>query len=831
MHGKQCILNNTTMTDAEKQEALKIYEQKELEFGSGVQTAEKVFDALKHRQQLRRKNRLLTAQKTVENILRIEEFVANSAGKRYGHAVQSFVAPDLRKVMNTFNLENRAKVHRNEILSDMADFTLYNMKKGLTGGRGKGFLGIHGQASKADMDDFIREAANIAENQPMSTGNKRMRSFAEAYLKSFDKAVHKINKAGGNIHKMDGWFIRQTHSSAAIAKATRSDYIEEVYKALDKPNIKSFETGQPLTEIELREIIGAHWDTMKNNGDQKPSVLPTTAQQTVNQQRQRIFKFKDFDAWKAYNDKYGDIDIFNSVVEHADKLGRQLAELEILGPQPQKTLENMIRYAEQAAAKNKGSTAGMERVQNFYDIYQRKHNLVTNEWIANLGAFGRGIATAAMLGKVLVSAAVDTAYTYNTARKVGMWGAKPIAKHIANISTFILRGMNATEKNRFLTNAGIIAEDAIFAAQVAQREAGDVGGGKITQVLGDWVMRAQGLTAWTNGLRHTLAMEMMGHLALNSSKTFDQLNAATQNALRRYELADSWDTIRKGKLEEYRGGQFMTKNSLRDIDPELATKYQEMLINIMDDGVVMNSIHATSATMFGKTMRRGSLGRETLAAATQFKTFPVAIYQRHLYGQLLEDNVNTKMFGMHISPKAARAYNAISTALLATALGAMVLQTRAILFGQQPRDYKDPEFWRESVFRGGGLGILEEVLREGLNAGTSIKITGPVGQLGADTFNLTLGNAYEYATGQDTDFTYELYNYMRKYNIVGNLWYTKLAFDRLVVERVAELMDPKIKSRVRRKIRRQRSQYGTKYWKKPFSQKADDIDWKALIGK
>lgn len=832
MHSKNCIIKNTTMTQSEKDEALKLYEQFELE-GFGTNAAEKTFDAIKYRAFKRKKDKLLTIQKTVENILRIEKFASESVGSRYGNAVQSFVSPDLRGVMKTYNLENRSKIYRNNIISEMGEEANVLMKKGLTGGRGKGFLGINSKSSITDQEDFMREASNIANNAPMSTNNPKMRAFAEAYLKVMEKTRKEINALGGNIHKMDGWFVKQTHVSNKISSVDKAAYISEVKELLDKESITSFDTGQSLTDIELIDILGQHWETMKNQGDAPPSLL-NRDEVSINAQRQRVFKFKDFDAWKAYNDKYGETDFFNSIVEHADKLGRQKAELQILGPRPQETLNNMIAYAEKAAAKNPGDTKkmlkGLNRAQLFYDIYKRKHNITRNELLASIGTLGRGFATAAMLGRVLLSATVDTAYTYRTAAKMGMWGGKPIVKHFGNIARFILKGMKNEEKQAFLTNAGIIAEDAIFAAQVAQREAGEIGTNQFMEVMGDWVMRFQGLTAWTNGLRHTLAMETMSHFALNRTKSFDQLNAPMQNMLRKYELADQWDTIRNATPEDYRGGKFVTKNSLRNIDPELAVKYQEMLQNVMDDGVVMNSIHATSFAMFGTKLERGTVAKETVSNMMQFKTFPIAIFQRHIYGQLFEDNVNTKMFGMNLSKTAARSYNVISTGLMAWMLGGVSEQIRNLAFGKQPEDMTTAEFWRKALFRSGGLGILEEVIREGFSKRAAINVAGPFGSIVGDTVDLTAVNAYEYATGQDTDFGYELYQFLNKYNVVGNIWYTKQVFDRLIMDRLAELIDPGIKYKVQKKLTRQQKQYGVEYYNKPFGGRKQEIDWDRIMG-
>lgn len=835
MHGKNCIIKNQSMTEIEKQESLELYEQMELEYGPGINTAEKVFDAIKYKKYLKAKNRTLTAERTMRNILRMEKFAERSSGNRYGHAVLSFVSPDARGVMRSFNLENRSIAYRNDILSGMADFTLATMKKGITGGRGKGFLGFHAKASKADQASFIREASNVAEGVPATTGNPKMRAMAEAYLESFEKARQLYNKFGGNMPKMKGWFIKQTHTAASIRKMTRPDYVKFTMDRLNKDEIISYKTNQPVTDLELRLLVEKHYDDI--TADDPGTVLQKAPTQSLNASRSRIFKFKDFDSWYEYNNQFGESDIFSNIVEHADKMGRDIAEMQILGPQPQKVFNNMIEYAEKAYAAGKGNKKGIGKAQQFYDVFKRKHNEAANEFVASLGTVGRGLATAFYLTQTILTAIADTATSYVTARKIGISGTKPIRNLISNTLKFTATaGMSTKQRNAFLLRAGVIAEDSIFAARAASKEAGDALSGKgWTQILGDVVMRAQGLTAWTNGLRSSMAQETMGYYAQNIGKSFDQLDPYFQNSLQKYELDTDWDLIRKAKPETYKGATFITKKSLKEIDPELAMRYHEMILDVMNDGVILAGIKSTAAALLGTTAKRGTFVRETLGNVFQFKNFPISVYIQHLYGQAFEDNVNTRMFGMNVNPKLARTYNVIQYAGLATAMGLLSIQLRSIKDGKDPRSM-DPrteegrKTLRDGFFRGGGAGILEEILRDPLSVGTGITLTGPVGSMLSDTSELTAGNLYEYASTGESDFSDDLYDYIRRYNIIGNLPYTKLATDRLIIDQVAENLDPGLKHRIRKKISRQEKRRNQKYWWKPFDPKPSrEIDWEKAV--
>lgn len=827
MHSRNCIINNKSMTELEKKEALELYDQTELQFGKDMDTAQKAFDAIKYQKFLKKKNRLLTAQRTMENILRIEKFAENSTGKRYGHAVLSFVAPDARGVMNSFNLERRATAYRNEILAAMADFTIEYGKKGLTGGRGKGALGVHWKLDKADQYLLMQEASNFANGIGMTTGNKKMRALAEGYIKAMGNAVDKYNQLGGHMHKMQGWFMRQTHVKRKIMKVSEKEYLDDVLKnmPLDRENIISYKTGQPMSELELQLMAQKHYVEMTKDG--RGSLAPKKFVESSNPSRSRIFKFKSFDDWYKYNEKYGESDIISSIFEHADKMGRDMAEVEILGPQPQTVLDNLIRYAEDAASKNKGSLKGLDKAQVFYDVFKRKHNETANEVWANLNTGLRGLATAAYLTNTIFSAINDSATAYNTARKVGMWGGRPVARHVGNI---LKLGLGRKELNAFLTRQGVVAEDSLFAAKAASKEAGDsLSGNGWIQILDDLVMRFQGLTQWTNAFRRSMVMETMAFFSENLGKSFDKLNPQFQTALRKYELDVYWDKITQATPETYKGSKFLTKDSLKDIDHELAMKYHEMLLSVMEDGVILSNIKATANALLGDAKSaRGTLPREIKANLVQFKNFPIAVHIAHLYGQLFEDNVNTRMFGMNVSPLTARLYNTVTFIGLAVGISALSLQMRQIFFGKDPMDMTKPSFWREALFRSGGLGILEEPLRDPSAFGTTITLSGPVGNMLSDSADLAI-EGYGALTGDpDNDLSTELYDYVKRYNIFGNLPYTKLAFQRLILQQMSENLDPGLRIRMDKREKRRYKKTGQQYWWEPFEAEPDRMpDWEA----
>src|SRR6056300_202043 len=105
MHSRRCITSNTRMNDAEKNEALDLFNQYERQLGDELKAAEATFNALEYKANIRRKDRVLEAQRFASMVSRIERFAEE--GNRYGHALLNIVSSDAQGRMLNFNLEDR----------------------------------------------------------------------------------------------------------------------------------------------------------------------------------------------------------------------------------------------------------------------------------------------------------------------------------------------------------------------------------------------------------------------------------------------------------------------------------------------------------------------------------------------------------------------------------------------------------------------------------------------------------------------------------------------------------------------------------------------------
>src|SRR5690606_39032340 len=133
-----------------------------------------------------------------------------------------------------------------------------------------------------------------------------------------------------------------------------------------------------------------------------------------------------------------------------------------------------------------------------------------------------------------------------------------------------------------------------------------------------------------------------------------------------------------------------------------------------------------------------------------------------------------------------RALAALSTST--TVFGMLALQASAIRDGKDPFDRTDARAWLAALHQGGAPSIFGDFLfaqETQSGRGAVATMLGPVVSLGEEALALTWGNLLEASKGEETDFGAELVKFARGntpgLSAVTNLWYSRAAFDHLVM--------------------------------------------------
>lgn len=119
--------------------------------------------------------------------------------------------------------------------------------------------------------------------------------------------------------------------------------------------------------------------------------------------------------------------------------------------------------------------------------------------------------------------------------------------------------------------------------------------------------------------------------------------------------------------------------------------------------------------------------------------------------------------------------------------------------------------------QGGGFGIAGDFLIGDLNrfgGGLSSMISGPVVDTITDFSNLTLGNAVQFASGDTTNAAEEARRFVQKNTPGRSLWFARLAYDRMLMDNLRRLTDPKAAKAFNRRSRYVQD-LGTDTWWSP----------------
>jgi hypothetical protein len=162
----------------------------------------------------------------------------------------------------------------------------------------------------------------------------------------------------------------------------------------------------------------------------------------------------------------------------------------------------------------------------------------------------------------------------------------------------------------------------------------------------------------------------------------------------------------------------------------------------------------------------------------------------------------------------------VDTFIIMSLIGGVVINLKEMKEGRDPRDMTDPKFMAAAILQGGGFGIYGDFLFADHNrfGGSALGTAfGPVGSTVEDALKLTVGNAQQAALGEDTNATKEAIRFAWRNMVPGsNVAWTKLAMERMLIERLEEWADPKGTAKAqRRMIKGRKRDFKQDYWWAP----------------
>lgn len=670
-----------------------------------------------------------------------------------------------------------------------------------------------------DLDSIVREMF-----MPGSSKNVEASALARGLADTIELTRTLMNRAGASIPKNDRYILPQMHDRLAVHAAGKELWVSQHMDWLDWDQMRHGD-GSEILENEREEVLSYVYDTLSSDGalTKAPGQFDN-ANLASRLSRRRFLYYKDADSWLAANELYGLGNVHQQMLAFVNESARQLAMLEVLGPNPAATVRLVKNYARQKGAELDRDLKSPK--------YQRKAEKAGETFDDMLAHFNH--ETAAMQGDVAGNV-LATVRNVQTAAKLG--GTTPLAAATDFMTATHRAWFNKLPSTRFMqeyikiatsagyrdavARSGVILDNATTMALGHHRLMGELTGSEWSRRVTDTVLRANLLSPHTEAAKHSVSMGFMGEFADSRNVEFDDL--PWKQLLERHKItAEDWEVLRSTSLHEIQGAKFLRPMDLRkrsDIASERAAEVADRFTNMIE----------TERRFF---VREGSLeGRSFLTSRSRSGTFA---------GEILRSLALWKNFAATFMLMGMRETMANGTGLgrigyagslltMTTLAGAGAYQFQHVAAGRDPMDMTLPEFWGNAFLKGGGLGLVGDFLFGSLNRygyGIEQQVAGAPVTFFGDLINLTVGNAVQAAQGEDMNAGRELIRFLGGNTPGLNIWYLRAVVRRSMLDQLQYAVDPKAARYFRQQERRQRRIYGQKSWWTPgeaLPQRAPDI--------
>ncbi len=679
------------------------------------------------------------------------------------------------------------------------------------------FLHRHGKNLIGNARDRTGLVDVVRELHGQASGNATSKAFADAIRAQQTRLRTLFNAHGGDIGELADFGLPHSHDAAKIRKADRADWIAYVKDRADWSRIEDHSTGKPFGNASAPGVdafLGKMYERVTTRGAIDRSASMQVGGKALYNRRAepRVLHFRDADAWMEYNDQFGATETFDAILGHLDGMAADVAMMRTLGPNPRLGLEHMIQVAENKASVAKDVDAEgrisskKATAKAMLSHLDGSANSPANHAWAAFFAGTRQVLTAAQLGGAVLSASTDLWTQRMAAKAVGMNGRAPVNRAVQLMASKSTRETAAA--------MGYVADTLADAGNASARFLGDTWSPEVTQRISNFVLRASGLSYWTDMNRVAFQMEFAAHLAQNTAKDFGAIDPLLRETLTRGGItAADWDLLRvDGVFTAPNGSEFLSPkhwleaqgNLDRATAEGLSIRLQAVMQSEMEFAVPSVSLEGRSA--FIGDGQPGTVGGEILRSAAMYKNYALS----------LTLNQVRRTAAMPTGLSRARYAATLMGGL--TIMGAISVQLKELAKGRDPRPMTDAKFWGAASLQGGGVGIFGDFFAsESSRAGGGFAETlaGPVAGVVGDVTRAVSSNVARIADGKDPLIGRDAANLTRRYTPGTSLWYARLALDRMVWDNLQDFLDPEARVQARRAERRRAKKFGNDSWWAP----------------
>lgn len=645
------------------------------------------------------------------------------------------------------------------------------------------------------------------------TGDATAQAAARGFTDAVEFAVARTRAAGKIFTANEDWRLPQFWDSGRVLTHGTDVFKTDVRNALAGGGLKIYDKERfeiASDPARIRALVAKAADDIAGEARSAP----------VFSGEMRTFLFQPgsagADAFLALQGKYGaGNDILATLQGHLGRMAREMALADVLGPNHAATVAVLAENARRAASLAKDGMSAKARVKaaltdprtlvawletpgminRTYDVLTGRASGVESAMAAGILGAARSAAAAASLGSTIVPAIVGDSVTMMLASQHLKMQPMKVLGH--TIDLMLRDNPHAQEEAaRLLVTGHMLSDHAIGTVRYADNLIGP----DLMKRVASTVIRASGLNAWTEAAKKAFTLEALGFVAGQTRHASAAADPAFQRFLAKAGIdAAEWDSLRARPLANVMGATYFD-SSLAASDRSVQKLYegilQERAFAVLEPDARIRAI-----TTGG--VRAGTWGGEFARNATLFKSFSMTMVATHLMRIAATD--------------AALGTKAASFAwffLLHVAAGAAIVQARQILTGKDPIDMHHPKFWFQSAMQGGGAGYYGDLISAAVEAGSKrsglAALAGPIGGLIDDAAKL--GSAIAAPPASGSGAAGQAIDFAHRWTPGGNLWFSRLATDRVLFDSLHRLADPHYLQSFQRKRDAALKAYGQQSW-------------------
>lgn len=677
---------------------------------------------------------------------------------------------------------------------------------------GKGAFGI--QKGKAHLDNVVDEIFGQA------TGDAVAKQLAASWLKGSGAIVDLWNHAGGAMAKLDGWALPQAQSMVKLLRAGRDDWVKDHmnWLAWDKmfwPNGASIKPDERVRALE------AAYDTLSSDGGNKikPGSFNGNGASIGNMiDEHRFLIFKDGPTWREMHAKYGDGNVFDVMASYVDHMTQKMGLIRTFGANVEngmdlvRTLALSRAYEEGGGQLQSQTKATLGRFDLLAEQALRRNAMDPDNWKANAI-----IGTSNMLNSAQLAGAVLAAVPGDFATTMLMRAANHMPVLDGLIGPYVRGVVSPAEIKSLSAQSGFVWDSAIHSIYAKSRFTGfNEYGPAWTRRVADTTMRASGMNVHTDVLRAVNQQEMLGMLARDAGKTFDEL--PWQAMAEKYGItSDMWDRMRsltpwepRPDVKLLRPGDVLQTGIAGKQD--LYERFQMMVLQESRNMVMDTSAEAN--TMLKGNLRPNTIPGALLHSFAMYKNFPIGLALT--YGRV----------AMSMENRSGRLAFVAGLGTSLVLAGAVGLQLRELSKGRDALPMDTPAFWGKALLASGAMSIWGDFLFNGVNkpGGPTEMAAGPIASFAGDTTQLAFGDMFDWADKigslkaeghGKTPFLAKLTEYGSRYQPGSSLWYARLALQREIYDPLRMMADPRGATKMQQKERKRVKDFGNDSWWSP----------------